>query len=1006
MKIRNALLPFVAGIFLTLGLLRMLGGWPTLVIAAPAADITVCLPGTGTCNYNTIQEAVDAANDNDVIKVAAGIYTDTITRTPPSGYGGPTVITQVVYISKSLTIQGGYTTTDGFAVPDPDAYTTTLDAEGGKRVIFVGGDDDITVTLENLHITGGDAAGLGGVEGGATPTDVGGGMCVISATVTLSGNAIYNNKNLTGVGGGAFLYHSDDAILSDNEIYFNTTAYGGGLYVKNSDNAILDGNTIHTNQAIFSGFGFGGGVYLEESDDVTLSGNTIYNNVTAVGGGICLLNDDDTALSGNAIYNNIAGFYGGGIYLGGSNARLDNNVITDNYIGAFGSGIYVEGSIAHLRHNTLAGNAGGNGSGIHVIDYGGISSTVALTNTILVSHTVGITVANGNTATLRYTLWGTDTWANDQDWSDTGNITTGTVNIWDYPKFASDTGDYHIVAGSAAIDEGVDTGVPEDKDGVPRPRGGAPDLGAYEYTPPADLVIRKTVTPVTASPGDAITYTLTFSNAGWDTATSVFITDIVPVSVSVKGIISTGVTITDTSTMPPTYTWEVQDLTSGASGVIIITGVLSKPLAAGVFTNTAEITTTQSVDGDASNNEDSATVTILPADLVIVKTVIPTSPVNPGEMITYTLTFSNAGEGLATHVFITDVVPVSVTVKGIISTGVTITDISTTPPTFTWKVQDLAFEDGGVITITGEISKPLAASTFPNTATISTMATDSDTTDNTSSASMTVPNVAPVADDAIFSTDKDTSIHNFLSADDANGDPLTFGIFFDPITGDVAITDTVTGGFVYTPTEHAAPYTDTFTFVVTDTADLTDTAIITVIVTTEAAADLVIIKTVVPTIPVNPGSAIAYILAFSNAGPGLATDVVISDTIPASVTHTSVVSSSDVAITPVGDTRYVWEAANLASGAGGVITITGVLSDPLPPGIFTNTAAITTTAVDSDPDNNKDSASVKVVLPVGGYTEPISPLCSELAKGRLLLAIVIAAGISVAARSLTRQSLP
>ena len=64
-----------------------------------AADITVCTEGS--CNYTSIQEAVDAANDSDVIKVAAGTYTGVSTREG---------VTQVVYIDKSVTIRGGYTT--------------------------------------------------------------------------------------------------------------------------------------------------------------------------------------------------------------------------------------------------------------------------------------------------------------------------------------------------------------------------------------------------------------------------------------------------------------------------------------------------------------------------------------------------------------------------------------------------------------------------------------------------------------------------------------------------------------------------------------------------------------------------------------------------------------------------------------------------------------------------------------------------------------------------------
>jgi hypothetical protein len=52
---------------------------------------------------------------------------------------------------------------------------------------------------------------------------------------------------------------------------------------------------------------------------------------------------------------------------------------------------------------------------------------VAVTNTILVSHTVGIRVTAGNTATLEATLWGSGPWANDTDWGGAGTVITGTL---------------------------------------------------------------------------------------------------------------------------------------------------------------------------------------------------------------------------------------------------------------------------------------------------------------------------------------------------------------------------------------------------------------------------------------------------------------------------------------------------------------------------------------------------------------------------------------------------
>jgi hypothetical protein len=50
-----------------------------------------------------MQYAVDQVSDGDEIRVAAGIYT---------GISARADVTQVVYISKTVTVRGGYTTTN------------------------------------------------------------------------------------------------------------------------------------------------------------------------------------------------------------------------------------------------------------------------------------------------------------------------------------------------------------------------------------------------------------------------------------------------------------------------------------------------------------------------------------------------------------------------------------------------------------------------------------------------------------------------------------------------------------------------------------------------------------------------------------------------------------------------------------------------------------------------------------------------------------------------------
>ena len=116
----------------------------TSVAAAPTGELHVCKTG---CPYDDIQEAVDAANEGDIIKVAAGSYI---------GVSSHEGVTQTVYLSKTLTIQGGYTTTN-WTTPDPEVNITTLDAEGQGRVLYING--HLSPLIAGLHITGGNALG-------------------------------------------------------------------------------------------------------------------------------------------------------------------------------------------------------------------------------------------------------------------------------------------------------------------------------------------------------------------------------------------------------------------------------------------------------------------------------------------------------------------------------------------------------------------------------------------------------------------------------------------------------------------------------------------------------------------------------------------------------------------------------------------------------------------------------------------------------------------------------
>jgi hypothetical protein len=548
---------------------------PVRYVASAGTDSGGCTEPSTPCR--TVQYAVDAASSGDVVKVAAGLYTDV------NDQGEPFQV-QVVFIDKTITIRGGYTTTNDFGdPPHPDANPTTLNARLQGRVVYVTG--DISPTIEGFHITGGGAVGLGG---GLWGEDAGGGVYIDQSSATLSNNTILGNRAYSGgglylwnsdatlssnvisgnlsygsgplpagggglyllegseklegntftanrtldSGGAIMLFNSDATTLTGNTFVANVANLGGGLYLYSS-NAYVEGNAIISNSATCSG----GGLYISSGSNAPITRNTIMSNTASSGGGL-YLSGNDASLARNTFRANAAGA-GGGLYLCGSDASVDQNLIISNLanrggglylsdssaslhrnavqansadyggglaltrsdatlantlvagnLGGVGSGLYIEGSSPRLLHTTITGGSGIN-SGLWISAVKRIESylpsTVWLTNTILVSHTVGITVVGGNTVTLAATLWGTDTWANATDWGGDGLIAAGTINLWGDPGFAdSDSGNYHIGSGSAALDQGLDEGIHSDIDHQPRPYLD-PDLGADEYWPPGVL---------------------------------------------------------------------------------------------------------------------------------------------------------------------------------------------------------------------------------------------------------------------------------------------------------------------------------------------------------------------------------------------------------------------------------------------------------------------------------------------------------------------------------------
>ncbi len=277
----------------------------------------------------------------------------------------------------------------------------------------------------------------------------------------------------------SFLSADDNADISVQGIVFQNGnglgTSGGGLVVDTNDADInIDSCQFLDNQADVDG----GGLSLDANDDgaIVVNSNLFLRNDSVsdgVGGGVNAQSFNGTiTLTNNILAENTAPFNGGGAFVSGDAASLivTNNTLFNNQTGddGNGGGIYLQvddSSVTlNIYNNIVYGNtAGVNGDGddIFTCEEG---ATVGLFNNDFLEY-----VSGG----LAGTCGGGPT------------INQG-ANIGVDPVFVdSATDDFHLQSTSPAIDTGdlnPPDGLPTpDFDGVTRPQGPLPDMGALEF---------------------------------------------------------------------------------------------------------------------------------------------------------------------------------------------------------------------------------------------------------------------------------------------------------------------------------------------------------------------------------------------------------------------------------------------------------------------------------------------------------------------------------------------
>ena len=475
----------------------------------------------------------------------------------------------------------------------------------------------------------------------------------------------------------------------------------------------------------------------------------------------------------------------------------------------------------------------------------------------------------------------------------------------------------------------------------------------------ADLALTQTVDNATPNLGDTVSFTLTLTNLGPDTATGVSVNDLLP-----PGLTFVSAAPSQGSYDSTTGIWALGAVSTTSPQTLVIQALVSAPNEA---TNTATASSTDQSDPNTANNTASATVTP-EADLALGQTVSDQTP-NVGDTVAFTVTLTNQGPDTATGVSVNDLLPPGLTF------------VSAAPSQGTYNSSTGVWTVGAVSTTSPAtlVVQAMVVSPNPETSTATVSSADEfdpDSSNNSASATVTpqqadlavgefvndaTPNVGDTVSFTITLTNQGPDTATGVSVSDL----LPAGLAFVSAAPSQGSYDSTTGIWALGAVSTSSPQvlviqalvgsanaaTNTATAFSADQFD-PNTANNSASATVIPEADLVLGQSVSNPTP-NVGDTVTFTVTLTNQGPDTATGVSISDLVPAGL---SVVSATPTQGTYNPGTG-VWTVGTLPTTSPQTLVIQATVVSP---NAETNTATVSS-ADEFDPNAANNSAAATVI---------------------------------------------